>query len=152
MDRLQLSGEFDVDAARFSRGGVQEKLASMSERARGLTPDQHAANVVSDLRARFRLDRGVLSLQDASFGIPGATVQIGGSYGMHTEALAFDGMLRMQATLSEAAGGGLKSFFLKAVDPLFRKPGAGTVLPIRIRGHRSEPKFGLDVAKALTPR
>jgi len=56
------------------------------------------------------------------------------------------------ASISQAAGGGLKSFFLKAVDPLFRKPGAGTELPFRIRGHRSEPKFGLDVGKALSSR
>jgi AsmA-like protein len=152
MDRLELSGEFDVDAARFSDGGVQAKISDMSERARGLKPQEHEENVASNLQARFRLDHGVLSLQDGSFGIPGATVQIAGSYGLQTEALEFDGMLRMQATISEAAGGGLKSFFLKAVDPLFRKPGAGTVLPIRIRGHRSQPKFGLDVGKALTPR
>jgi hypothetical protein len=38
----------------------------------------------------------------------------------------------MQATISEAAGGGLKSVFLKIVDPLFRKKGAGAVLPIRV--------------------
>jgi hypothetical protein len=152
MERLELSGEFDVDAARFTSGGVQSKISDMSERAGGLQPDQQAESVVSDLQARFRLDRGLLNLQDANFGIPGATVRIGGTYGMHTEALEFDGTLRMKATISEAAGGGLKSFFLKAVDPFFRKPGAGTELPIRIRGHRSQPKFGLDVGKALTPR
>lgn len=152
MDRLELSGEFDLDAARFSDGGVQAKISGMSERAQGLKPDEHAQNVVSGLQAQFRLERGVLTVQNGNFGIPGATVQIAGTYGLQTEALEFDGMLRMQATISEAAGGGLKSFFLKAVDPFFRKPGAGTELPIRIRGSRSQPKFGLDVGKALTPR
>ena len=67
-------------------------------------------------------------------------------------ALAFDGQLRMTATISEAAGGGIKSFFLKAVDPFFRKGNAGTVLPIKVRGTRSEPKFGLDIVKAITPK
>lgn len=152
MDRLELSGEFDVDAARFSDGGVQAKISDMSQRARGLKPDEHAQTVVSGLQAQFRLERGVLTLRNGNFGIPGATVRIAGTYGLQTEALEFDGMLRMQATISEAAGGGLKSFFLKAVDPFFRKPGAGTELPIRIRGSRSQPKFGLDVGKALTPR
>jgi hypothetical protein len=66
--------------------------------------------------------------------------------------LHFDGTLRMKATLSEAAGGGVKSFFLKAVDPFFRKRNAGAVLPIKVRGTRSDPKFGLDVVKALTPK
>jgi hypothetical protein len=152
MDRLELSGEFDLDAARFSDGGVQAKISDMSERAQGLKPDEHAQNVVSGLQAQFRLERGVLTVQNGNFGIPGATVRIAGTYGLQTEALEFDGMLRMQATISEAAGGGLKSFFLKAVDPFFRKPGAGTELPIRIRGSRGQPKFGLDVGKALTPR
>ena len=46
----------------------------------------------------------------------------------------------------------MKSFFLKVVDPFFKKQGAGTVLPIRVRGTRDEPKFGLDVVKALTPK
>ena len=58
----------------------------------------------------------------------------------------------MQATISEAAGGGVKSVFLKIVDPLFKKKGAGAVLPIRVRGTREDPKFGLDVVKALTPK
>ncbi len=151
MDRLEVSGEFGVDAARFSDGGVQEKISNMSERARGLKPEEHEENVASNLRAKFRLEHGALSLQEGNFGIPGATVQIAGTYGLEAESLEFDGLLRMQATISEAAGGGLKSFFLKAVDPLFRKPGAGAELPFRIRGHRSAPKFGLDVGKALNP-
>lgn len=152
MERLEISGKFGVDAARFTDGGVQAKISDMSERARGLKPEEHAQNVVSDLQTQFRVEHGVLTLQNGSFGIPGATVRIDGTYGFQTEALEFDGILRMQATISEAAGGGLKSFFLKAVDPFFRKPGAGTELPIRIRGSRSEPKFGLDVGTALTPR
>jgi hypothetical protein len=58
----------------------------------------------------------------------------------------------MQATISQAAGGGVKSVFLKVVDPFFKKKGAGTVLPIRVRGTRADPKFGLDVVKTLTPK
>jgi len=152
MDRLEVSGEFGVAEARFSDGGVQTKISDMSERARGMKPAEHAENVASNFRGKFRLADGVLALQDGSFGIPGATVQIGGTYGLQTEQLEFDGLVRMQATISQAAGGGLKGFFLKAVDPIFRKPGAGAELPIRIRGNRGEPKFGLDVGKALTPR
>ena len=86
------------------------------------------------------------------FQIPGATVQLAGTYGLRTEALEFDGTLRMQATISQAAGGGAKSVLLKIVDPFFKKKGAGAVLPIRVRGTREDPKFGLDVVKALTPK
>ena len=62
----------------------------------------------------------------------------------------FDGTLRMDATISEAAGaGGAKGFFLKAIDPLFRKKGAGALVPIRVRGTREKPGFGLDVGKVF---
>jgi len=83
------------------------------------------------------------------FGVPGAAVQMAGSYGLATEALEFDGTVRMQATVSQAAGGGFKSVLLKVVDPLFRRDGAGAVLPIRIRGNRNEPKFGLDFGRTF---
>jgi hypothetical protein len=152
IDRLGVSGEFDVAGAHFTDGGVQSKIAGMSQRARGEDPDQRPESVVSDLQGRFRLAGGALTLPAARFAIPGANVQVAGSYGLRSEALEFDGTLRMKATLSEAAGGGMKSIFLKVVDPFFRKNGAGTVLPIRIRGTRDQPKFGLDVGKALTPR
>jgi hypothetical protein len=149
MDRLAIGGEMDVVAARFTDGGVQQKISNMSERARGLDPDAHADNVASDLRAKFALARGVLALREVSFGIPGATVQVAGSYGLFTEAMAFDGTVRMKATVSEAAGGGFKGILLKVVDPLFRKDGSGAVIPIRIRGTRKEPDIGLNVKKVF---
>ena len=152
VERLRLAGEFDLDAARFTDPQVQSKLSGMSQRARGKDPDERAASVVSDLSGKFRLQSGALSLANLSFAIPGATVRLAGTYGLRSEELAFDGTLRMQATISEAAGGGLKGFLLKAVDPLFRKGNAGAVVPIKVRGTRSEPKFGVDVVKVITPR
>jgi AsmA-like C-terminal region len=149
MDRLGIAGEMDVVAGRFTDGGVQQKISNMSERARGLDPDAHADDVASDLRAKFALSRGVLALRDVSFAIPGATVQVAGTYGLFTEAMAFDGTVRMKATVSEAAGGGVKSILLKVVDPLFRKGGAGAVIPIRVRGTRKVPDVGLDVKKVF---
>lgn len=150
VDRLQLQGRFDL-AGRFTSEEVQSKLGGMSARARG-EEAKGGENVLSDLGGRFRLRNGVLALQQLSFAIPGATVTLAGTYGLKSEALEFDGTLRMEATVSEAAGGGIKGFLLKAVDPLFRKEGAGAVLPIRVRGTRSDPKFGLDVVKAITPK
>jgi hypothetical protein len=40
---------------------------------------------------------------------------------------------------------GKKSFFLKMVDPLFSKDGAGTLLPITITGKRDSPTLGVSV-------
>jgi AsmA-like C-terminal region len=148
--RLELAGEFDVGAAKFTSPDVQKKLSGMSLRARGMTPDKTPSeNVASDLTGQFRLHNGTVSFSSLTFTLPGATVALSGSYGLRSEALSFDGTLRMQATVSQAAGGGLKSFFLKIVDPLFKKKGAGALLPIRIRGTVDDPKFGLDVGRVF---
>jgi hypothetical protein len=149
MDRLELAGEFGVDGARFTSAEIQAKISDLSERARGLDPDEHSQRVASHLRGRFRLEHSVLSLRDGAFGIPGAQVSIAGHYGLSSEALEFDGTVRMHATVSLGAGGGLKSTLLKVVDPLFRRNGSGAVLPIRIRGSRNEPKIGLDFGRVL---
>jgi len=149
IDKLLLAGQFDVNAAKFTDAGVQKKLSGMSHRARGRDPADKAENVVSDLSGTFRLKDGSLSFSDLAFGLPGATVRLHGSYGLRSEAIWFDGTLRMDATISEAAGGGMKGFFLKAVDPIFRKKGAGALVPIRVRGTRAKPELGLDVGKVF---
>jgi hypothetical protein len=153
IEKLFLAGTFGVGAAKFTNADVQKKLSGMSDRARGRTPGQQAENVASDLSGTFTLKNGTLSFSDLAFGMPGATVRLHGSYGLRSEAIAFDGTLRMDATISEAAGaggvGGMKRFFLKAIDPLFRKKGAGALVPIRVRGTREKPEFGLDVGKVF---
>jgi hypothetical protein len=150
MDRLQLTGSFQVSDAKFSNKEIQAKLSDLSERARGLDPDQHATHVASNFHGQFRLAKDVLSLHQGSFDIPGAIVQVGGTYGLGSEALDFDGTVRMNATISQAAGGGMKSALLKIVDPLFKRDGAGAVLPITIRGTRTDPKLGLDFGRVLS--
>ena len=97
----------------------------------------------------FRLRRSALALSNLAFAIPGAVVQLNGAYGLKSEQIDFDGTLQMDATISQAAGGGVKGFVLKAIDPLFRKKGAGAIVPISIRGTKDDPKFGLDVGRVF---
>ena len=151
VERLRLDGSFDVDG-RFTDRKVQSKLTGMSDRASKDDAVKTGSNVVSGLSGRFRLQDGVLTFPELGFEIPGARVNLHGTYGLQSEQLAFDGKLLMDATISEAAGGGIKGFFLKAVDPFFKKRNAGAVLPLKVRGTRSDPKFGLDVVKAITPK
>ncbi len=90
-----------------------------------------------------------MSFTDLAFALPGAKVQLHGSYGLRSEAIDFTGTLRMDATSSEAAGGGVKGFFLKAIDPLFKKKGAGALIPITVGGTKDKPAFGLDVGRVF---
>jgi hypothetical protein len=145
IDKMKLRGEFGLTQAKFTDKGVQEKLIGLSRHGQGKASDEPVGEVVSDLKGRFVVDRATVKFSELTFGVPGALVSLAGNYGMRSEHLDFKGELRLQAKLSEAVGGGVKGFFLKAVDPFFKKRGAGTVLPIKIEGTRKEPKFGLNL-------
>jgi hypothetical protein len=145
-EKLRLNGTFALRAAQFTSVPVQKKLARLSRRARGLDTGTGDERVVSNLSGRIQLGDGVADFPKLSFGVPGAEVRLGGTYGLKNEQLDFRGQLRMQAKLSQTVHG-IKSILLKPIDPLFHKDGAGMVLPIKITGPRSQPKFGLDVGR-----
>jgi hypothetical protein len=145
IDKLQLRGEFVLSKAKFTDAGVQTKLTGLSRRGQGLDKDESIGDVLSNLRGRFAVENAAVRFSSLTFSVPGAAVELAGRYGLRDEMVDFKGKLKMQATLSQVAGGGVKGFFLKAFDPFFRKPGAGMVLPIKISGTRKNPKFGLDM-------
>jgi len=103
------------------------------------------------MRGVFHLRDATLSLESLTFAVDGAQVRLGGTYGVRSERLDFRGQLRLRATVSQTQTG-WKSLVLKVFDPLFRKDGAGTVLPITITGTSNEPKFGVDMKKAVFSR
>ena len=144
IDKLQLRGEFVLSQAKFTDAGVQTKLTGLSRRGRGMNPNEEIGDVLSNLRGVFVVENAAARFSSLTFSVPGAAVELAGRYGLRDEVIDFKGKLRMQATLSQVAGGGVKGFFLKAFDPFFKEPGAGMVLPIKITGTRKAPKFGLD--------
>jgi hypothetical protein len=147
-DRLQLAGTFVMENASFTDPEVENQMAMFSRRARGLKPDAPVGKIQSQMRGRFDMRDGRLRLDPLGFDLPGANVQIRGAYGLRSQQLDFTGTLAMTATVSEAAGG-VKGFFLKPFDPLFREKGKGAVLPITISGPREKPKFGLEWGKVF---
>ena len=149
IDRLRLDGQFWISQARFTNYDVQGKIEELSKRGSGKTAEAAKPRVASDFQGRFKLGAGVLALPDVTFGVPGARVELAGSYGMKRETLDFKGQLLLDAKISQTVTG-WRSILLKAVDPLFRrKDGRGSAIPIRIRGSRSAPDFGLDVRRVF---
>lgn len=152
IDKLQLNGEFHIVAARFNSLDIQRKLGDLSRRGRG-QPDEESdgGRTVSNVDGPFTMKNTAMTFPRLTFGVPGATIRLSGDYHIRRETLNFLGTLRMQATVSETMTG-IKRLLLKPIDPLFKRDGAGTVLPIRITGTRGEPAFGLDVKSALMRR
>jgi hypothetical protein len=149
VDRLELSGTFRLDRARFSSVNIQERVNTLSQRGRGKITDD-GPNVVSRLSGTFTLRNGTLAFASLSFAVPGSVVQIAGTYDLRREVLDFRGHLLLDASLAETTTG-WKAVVATIAQPLFRRPGGGSKVPIRISGPRGQPEFGLDVRRALGP-
>jgi hypothetical protein len=150
VDRLRLNGIFRLNGVKFTSSDVQDKLAGLSHRAQG-DPGNHDPNVTSDFQGNLRLVNGIVSLPDLSFDLPGTHVALRGTYGLRSGSLDFQGTAKLEATVSQMTTG-LVSTLLRPVDRLFRRDGAGTVLPIRISGTRGEPSFALDIGVVFKRR
>ena len=146
-DRLRLDGTFAVGRVRFTNYDVQGKINELSRRSRGRA-GQPQDRVVSDFQGRFRLGDGRLALPSLTFSVPGAQVNLAGRYALKPETLDFQGRLLMDAKVSQTQTG-IKSLLLKVVDPLFNRRGGGSAIPIRIRGPRSDPEFGIDMGRVF---
>ncbi len=142
LDKMILDGHFNVDDATWSSESVREKLRSLSRHAQGKPEDLGVGSSVSDLAGDFHLENGVIHFQRLTFSVPGAQVALKGTYAIRGGELDFTGELRLQAELSQMVTG-TKSILLKAIDPFFKKEGAGAVVPISITGTKDQPTFGV---------
>ena len=149
IDKLALEGSFSLDEARFTNINVQQRIDMLSQRGQGEWQDE-GPSVVSKLSGRFVLRNGVLDFSDLTFAVPGAIVQLAGTFDLKRDALDFGGHLLLDASLAETTAG-IKSVLARVAQPFFRRPGGGSKLPIRISGPRAKPAFGLDIKRALTP-
>jgi len=145
-DRLKLDGDFHVLQAHFTNEKVQGRIDSLSLRSQGKPKEvkEHTdEDVPVDLQGAFTLKDGVLAFSLLHFLIPGTHVDMTGNYSLDGQQFDFRGTVRLDAKVSQMTTG-WKSILLRPVDPFFSKHGAGTEVPIRITGTKSEPHFGLD--------
>jgi len=145
LQKIQLAGIFHVQNARFG-GSADSTVAALSRRAQGKPDDQTIQSVASQLLGTFDLRDSVLKFSKLQFLIPGVNAQVRGSYGLASGALDFAGEVRLQAHVSQTMTGA-KRVLLKPVDPLLARHGAGTYLPVNVKGTREKPQIKLDLGK-----
>ncbi len=143
LDRMRLSGHFVIRGARFTAPTVEKRIASLSLKAQGKAKAPPVGDPATDFSGSLQLSDGLVRFSQLKFEVRGAAVELDGTYDLAGGNLDFRGELRMQAKLSQTTTG-VKSFFLKAVDPFFEGKGVGTVLPIKITGTKDKPAFALD--------
>jgi hypothetical protein len=145
-ERIKLDGNFSIDQARFTSAKIQGRIAELSLRGQG-RPDElkttDPASILSQMQSSFQLAGGVVTLPALNYTVPGAAIQLKGTYGLEGGALKFEGAARMDAPVSKMVGG-WKGMLLKPADRFLRKDGAATMVPIHIDGTRDDPKFGVD--------
>ncbi|RXH57040.1 hypothetical protein GRAN_0350 [Granulicella sibirica] len=144
--KISMQGHFTMAAIHFTNPETQDKVDEMSERAQG-HPDLAKAgadDVRSHMTGRFVMDDGRLRVDDLNYQLPGATVNLVGVYSLDGQQFEFAGKVTTQAKVSQMVKKGWKSALLKLADPFFTKDGAGAVVPVKISGTKSAPKFGLD--------
>ncbi len=148
VERLQLDGTFSLGGVRFTSPDVEAKIASLSHHAKGEPDATGTDGITAEFGGRFGLRSGVMALPQLQFRVPGADVSLEGKYWLASGDIDFTGTARLDATVSQMTTG-WKHVILKPLDPLFRRDGAGTVLPIRITGTRGTPSFKLDIGRVL---
>lgn len=145
--RIKLNGSFQLDNALFSSGNIQGWIGQLSARGQGRPEEaksDDASQTRSAMQSSFTLQNGLMTLPDLEYRVPGAEITLKGSYGLEGGALNFDGVAKTQAPVS-ALLGGWKGSLLKPFDRVFRKQGAGTAIPLHIRGTEKQPQFSVEV-------
>jgi hypothetical protein len=147
--KMRLKGNFQVLDATFSNDKVQTRVDELSLRSQGKAGEakkvdaQNPVLIESDMKGDFELGDSKLTFSALNYKLPGADINLTGVYSLDGNEFDFHGKARLDAKVSQMMTG-WKSILLKPVDPFFSKHGAGTEVPIKITGTRSEPKFGLD--------
>jgi len=144
-EKLETDGHFEVLGARFLHATVQNLIDELSHRAEGLPRNPDGGQVVSNMSGAFHLENAVIRFQKLSFGVPGADIDLAGAYNLDSDALDFEGTLKLQATVSRMVTGWKRSV-LRLAGRFFEKDGAGTFLRIGIGGTSKAPRFGVNLA------
>ena len=144
LEKVRLQGNFGIDDGSFSKLETQESVNELSAGARGEKVDD-AETVLTDLKGRVVLEHGVANFADLSFGIPGASAGMDGTYNLLNHKIDLHGRMQVDTKISKTSTG-VKALLLKAMDPFFKKKKKGEVVPVHISGTYEHPQFGLDLA------
>jgi hypothetical protein len=144
IERLNLRGDFGIDAASFIHPTTQEKVDNLSQLAQGGKENDDPTSVVENLKGHVALNHAIATFSDLSFSVPGALAHMHGTYVLLTQQINLHGTLQLDNKLSKGSTG-VKSVLLKSVEPFLKKKNKGEIVPIKVGGTFRQPSYGLDV-------
>jgi hypothetical protein len=148
--RMKLNGNFQLSNAQFTNSKVQDRVDELSLRGQGLTKEAKQKDksdtppAPSTLQSSFTMAKGVVTLPDLVYQVPGADIALDGTYTLDGGTMNFAGKAKMEATVSKMIGG-WKGALATPLDHFFKKDGAGTEVGVHVDGTKDDPHFGLDV-------
>lgn len=143
LEKVKLQGKFGIGGGQFAKTSVQESVERLSAGARGEKTEDDPQTVLTDLTGQVSLAGGMAHFSDLSFGVPGASARMNGTYGVIDHKIDLRGQMQVDTKISKTTNGA-KAFLLTVMDPFFKKRKKGEVLPVRISGTYEKPAFGLD--------
>ena len=149
LKKIELEGAFGIDGGSFAKPETQQGVDELSAGARG-KDKEHPEMVLTDLSGQIKLTDGLARFTNLRFGIPGARARMNGTYDILTYKINLHGRMRVETRIFKSTSG-VKSMFLKFIDPIFKKKKKGEVVPVHIEGTYQKPQFGLDLAGKNAP-
>ena len=92
--RLQLKGHFTLDQALFTSEKIQGRIRQLSLRGQGRPKDVKTTDpesIGSTMQGDFKMAGGTITLPNLVYTVPGATIELKGTYGMDGGTLDFTG-------------------------------------------------------------
>lgn len=156
VQRMRLTGKFDVPAERITDTDTEKSLSAFSQRATGkekpntgVEPNgkmpEPGKDAVSSLEGPAKIEDGVVSTPRLTFRVSGAKATLAGTYRLHDDAVHLTGTLKMDTDISHTSTG-FKSFLLKPLAPFFKSKHHGAVIPIAVTGLPGHYKVSQDIA------
>jgi hypothetical protein len=146
-DRLDVTAQFVLSQGQFSNPDIQDKIDLLSRKGQGEPKNTEITHVPSELVASMHSKQGVIGFPQIRFEVPGAQLELEGTYTLGGGEMAFGGNLYLDAKLSQTTTGA-KSLLLKPVDPFFRGKNGGARIPVKVEGTKDHPIFGLGHEKS----
>jgi len=144
LKKLKLEGRFGIQSGAFANPATQKGVDQLSAGARGQKDPPDPETVMTDLTGQVDAVEGVARFADLSFGVPGATARMHGTYNLLNYKIDLRGQMRVDSKISNTEKGG-KALLLKMIEPFFKKKKKEEIVPVRISGNYNHPSFGLDL-------
>jgi AsmA-like C-terminal region len=141
LERLDLASNFQIQHGQFTGEKTQHELNKIAEEPGQKQPDQTLAHFAGSVA----IHHGVAYFSSLSVEDQGASALFHGSYNLINERVNMYGKLKTATSLTKTTHGGISAVFAKVMEPFFKKRPHVNVVPVKIGGTYTRPRFGLNM-------